>query len=65
MQKNYVGQSSFDYAQMGVYADMSETEALENIMRGHNSMMAVLNSRHRSLLFIKNVWQNKDKKVGV
>ena len=62
-QKNYSGQTSLDYAQMGVFAEMSEAEVLNTMMRGHESMMAVLTSRHRSLQIIYSLWHNKDMKV--
>ena len=63
LQKSYPGQTSLDYAQMGVYSEMSEAEVLNTMMRGHDSMMAVLTSRHRSLQIIYSLWHNKDMKV--
>lgn len=42
---------------------MSEAEVLSSMMRGHESMMAVLTSRHRSLQIIYSLWHNKDLKV--
>ncbi|XP_058803027.1 katanin p80 WD40 repeat-containing subunit B1 isoform X2 [Phymastichus coffea] len=63
--KNYSGQSSLDYTQMGVYAEMSDTEVVDTMMRGHDSMMAVLTSRHRSLQIIYSVWSNKGMKSAV
>ncbi|KAJ8683410.1 hypothetical protein QAD02_019202, partial [Eretmocerus hayati] len=63
--KNYSGQTSLDYAQMGVFAEMSEAEVLNTMMRGHESMMAVLTSRHRSLQIIYSLWHNKDMKSAV
>ena len=53
-----------DYAHIGVYAEMSEIEVIDNMMRGHESMMAVLSSRHRSLQIINSLWHNKDMKVN-
>uniref|UniRef100_A0ABD2WVF6 Katanin p80 WD40 repeat-containing subunit B1 n=1 Tax=Trichogramma kaykai TaxID=54128 RepID=A0ABD2WVF6_9HYME len=63
--KNYSGQTSLDYAQMGVYSEMSEAEVFNTMMRGHESMMAVLTSRHRSLQIIYSLWHNKDMKSAV
>ncbi|XP_011501573.1 PREDICTED: katanin p80 WD40 repeat-containing subunit B1 [Ceratosolen solmsi marchali] len=63
--KNYSGQTSLEYAQMGVFAEMSEAEVLNTMMRGHESMMAVLTSRHRSLQIIYSLWHNKDMKSAV
>lgn len=50
---------------MGVLNEMSEAEVLNSMMRGHESMMAVLTSRHRSLQIIYSLWHNKDLKVIV
>ncbi|XP_016840722.1 katanin p80 WD40 repeat-containing subunit B1 isoform X2 [Nasonia vitripennis] len=63
--KNYSGQTSLEYGQMGVFAEMSEAEVLNTMMRGHESMMAVLTSRQRSLQIIYSLWQNKDMKSAV
>ncbi|XP_014217940.1 katanin p80 WD40 repeat-containing subunit B1-like [Copidosoma floridanum] len=63
--KNYSGQTSLEYAQMGVFAEMSEAEVLNTMMRGHDSMMAVLTSRHRSLQIIFSLSQSKDMKSAV
>lgn len=63
--KNYSGQTSLEYSQMGVFAEMSEAEVLNTMMRGHESMMAVLTSRHRSLQIIYSLWHNKDMKSAV
>lgn len=49
---------------MGVFAEMSEAEVLNTMMRGHESMMAVLTSRHRSLQIIWSLWHSKDMKVS-
>jgi len=50
---------------MNVLTEMSEAEVLNNMMRNHDSMMAVLKSRHRSLQIIYSLWQNKDLKVNL
>lgn len=42
---------------------MSEAEVLNSMMRSHDSMMAVLKNRHRSLQIIYSLWHNKDLKV--
>lgn len=49
---------------MGVLTEMSEAEVLNSMMRSHDSMMAVLKSRHRSLQIIYSLWHNKDLKVN-
>ena len=48
---------------MGVLGEMSEAEVINSMMRGHDSMMAVLTSRQRSLQIIYSLWHNKDLKV--
>jgi len=48
---------------MNVLTEMSEAEVLNSMMRSHDSMMAVLKSRHRSLQIIYSLWHNKDLKV--
>lgn len=58
-----MGSSTLGYGQMGVLAEMSEAEVFNSMMRGHDSMMAVLTSRHRSLQIIYSLWQGKDLKV--
>lgn len=45
------------------FPDMSESEVLSSIMRGHESMLAVLKNRERHLQIIHSLWQNKDLKV--
>lgn len=45
--------------------DMSEAEVINSIMRGHDSMMTVLNGRHRSLQIIYSLWHNKDVKTAI
>lgn len=63
LQHSYTGSTSLDYSQMGVLTEMSEAEVLNSMMRSHDSMMAVLKSRHRSLQIIYSLWHNKDLKV--
>jgi len=48
---------------MDVLTEMSEAEVLNSMMRSHDSMMAVLKNRHRSLQIIYSLWHNKDLKV--
>lgn len=48
---------------MRVLNEMSEAEVVNSMMRGHESMMTVLTSRHRSLQIIYSLWHNKDLKV--
>ncbi|KMQ92602.1 katanin p80 wd40-containing subunit b1 [Lasius niger] len=62
---SYTGSTSLDYSQMGVLTEMSEAEVLNSMMRSHDSMMAVLKSRHRSLQIIYSLWHNKDLKAAV
>ncbi|XP_011642814.1 katanin p80 WD40 repeat-containing subunit B1 [Pogonomyrmex barbatus] len=62
---SYTGPTALGYPQMGVLAEMSEAEVLNNMMRSHDSMMAVLKSRHRSLQIIYSLWHNKDLKAAV
>lgn len=61
IQKSY--SKTFGYQQ--TFPDMSEAEVLSSIMRGHESMMAVLTSRQRSLQIIYSLWHNKDLKVNI
>lgn len=63
LQNNCTGSSTLGFTQMGVLSEMSEAEVLSSIMGGHESMMAVLTSRHRSLQIIYSCWHNKDHKV--
>lgn len=65
LQHSYSGSTSLDYSQMGVLTEMSEAEVLNSMMRSHDSMMAVLKSRHRSLQIIYSLWHNKDLKVVI
>ncbi|KAG7207471.1 hypothetical protein KM043_009105 [Ampulex compressa] len=62
---NYGGSTALGYSQIGVLTEMSEAEVLNSMMRGHESMMAVLTSRHRSLQIIYSLWHNKDLKAAV
>jgi len=61
IQKSY--SKTFGYQQ--TFPDMSEAEVLSSIVRGHDSMMAVLTSRQRSLQIIYSLWHNKDLKVTI
>ncbi|XP_034235933.1 katanin p80 WD40 repeat-containing subunit B1 isoform X2 [Thrips palmi] len=58
-------QRSVNLYQHHQYLDLSEAEVLSSIMRGHESMMTVMNGRHRSLQIISSLWHNKDLKVAV
>ncbi|XP_072762780.1 katanin p80 WD40 repeat-containing subunit B1 isoform X2 [Anoplolepis gracilipes] len=62
---SYTGSTSLGYSQMGVLTEMSEAEVLNSMMRSHDSMMAVLKSRHRSLQIIYSLWHNKDLKAAM
>lgn len=62
-QNNYSGPTTLGYSQMRVLTEMSEAEVLNSIMRGHDTTMTVLTSRHRSLQIISSVWTKKDLKV--
>ncbi|OAD54327.1 Katanin p80 WD40-containing subunit B1 [Eufriesea mexicana] len=62
---HYASSTGLGYSQMGVLNEMSEAEVLNSMMRGHESMMAVLTSRHRSLKIIYSLWHNKDLKAAV
>lgn len=44
---------------------MSEAEGLSAIVGDHNSMMAVLSSRQKSLKIIYSLWHNKDAKAAI
>lgn len=65
LQHSYTGSTALGYPQMGVLTEMSEAEVLNSMMRSHDSMMAVLKSRHRSLQIIYSLWHNKDMKVVI
>lgn len=45
--------------------ELSEQEALSVIMRGHESMMAVLATRQRSLQVFHSMWMSKNLKVAL
>nr|XP_050846369.1 katanin p80 WD40 repeat-containing subunit B1 isoform X3 [Vespula vulgaris] len=62
---SYAGSTGLAYSQMGVLAEMSEAEVLNSMMRGHEPMMAVLTSRHRSLQIVYSLWHNKDLKSAI
>lgn len=62
---HYASSAGLGYSQMGVLNEMSEAEVLNSMMRGHESMMAVLTNRHRSLQIIYSLWHNKDLKAAV
>ncbi|KZC06937.1 PREDICTED: katanin p80 WD40 repeat-containing subunit B1 [Dufourea novaeangliae] len=62
---HFAGSTAFGYPQMGVLNEMSEAEVLNSMMRGHESMMAVLTNRHRSLQIIYSLMQHKDLKAAV
>ncbi|XP_034176079.1 katanin p80 isoform X1 [Osmia lignaria lignaria] len=62
---HFARSAGFGYPQMGVLNEMSEAEVLNSMMRGHEPMMAVLTSRHRSLQIIYSLWHNKDHKAAV
>lgn len=64
LQHSYISPAALDYPQ-GVLTEMSEAEVLNSMTRSHDSMMAVLKSRHRSLQIIYSLWQNKDLKVVI
>ncbi|XP_014479533.1 PREDICTED: katanin p80 WD40 repeat-containing subunit B1 isoform X3 [Dinoponera quadriceps] len=61
----HTGSTALGYPQMGVLTEMSEAEVLNSMMRSHESMMAVVKSRHRSLQIIYSLWHNKDLKAAV
>ncbi|XP_053981414.1 katanin p80 WD40 repeat-containing subunit B1 isoform X2 [Hylaeus anthracinus] len=62
---HYARSTAFGYPQMGVLNEMSEAEVLNSMMRGHESMMAVLTNRHRSLQIIYSLLHHKDLKSAV
>ncbi|KAG1688799.1 Katanin p80 WD40 repeat-containing subunit B1 [Nymphon striatum] len=45
--------------------EMSEAEAISSIVRGHDSMIAVLMNRHKNLQIVRALWTNKDMKTAV
>ncbi len=46
------------------FADLSEPEVANSILKGHESMMAALTNRGRQIEIIQKLWQNKDAKTG-
>ncbi len=53
------------YKDYGSPSDLSESEVTSTILKGHESMMAVLATRGRSVEIVHKLWQNKDAKTGV
>ncbi|CAH1388712.1 unnamed protein product [Nezara viridula] len=49
----------------GSVPNMSEQEVLSSMMRGHDSIMAILATRQRNLQIVYTHWQNKDLKSAV
>lgn len=47
------------------FNEMSEAEVISSIMRDHESMIAVLKSRERSLQIVHSMWHSKDIKTAV
>lgn len=47
------------------FPDMSESEVISSVTRGHDSMMAVLKTRERNLQIIYSLWHHKDLKTAV
>uniref|UniRef100_T1ISW5 Katanin p80 WD40 repeat-containing subunit B1 n=1 Tax=Strigamia maritima TaxID=126957 RepID=T1ISW5_STRMM len=45
--------------------DISEAEAISSIIKGHESMLAVLTNRHRHLQIVLTLWNNKDIKTAI
>lgn len=45
--------------------EQTELEVVANVAQGHQPMSTVLNSRHRNLQVVHNLWQHKDVKVAV
>ncbi|KAK9510010.1 hypothetical protein O3M35_004885 [Rhynocoris fuscipes] len=56
-------QKGYQYSQ--TVPDMSEAEVLSSMMRGHDSLMAILDARSRNLQIVHSIWQNKDLKSAV
>ena len=44
--------------------EQTELEVVANVAQGHKPMSTVLNSRHRNLQVVHNLWQHKDAKVN-
>ncbi|BES88419.1 Katanin P80 [Nesidiocoris tenuis] len=45
--------------------DMSEAEVLSSMMRGHDSIIAILEARNRNLQIVHTLWHTKDLKAAV
>jgi len=45
--------------------EQTELEVVANVAQGHKPMSTVLNSRHRNLQVVHNLWQHKDAKLAV
>lgn len=45
--------------------EISEAEAISSIIKGHESMLAVLTNRHRHLQIVLTLWSNKDIKTAM
>ena len=52
------------YKNYGGQTELSESEVTSSILKGHESMMAVLTTRGRNTEIIYKMWQNKDAKAG-
>ena len=52
------------YKGYGQTNELSESEVTSSILKGHESMMAVLATRGRNLEITHKLWQNKDAKAG-
>ena len=52
------------YKGYGQANELSESEVTSSILKGHESMMAVLATRGRNLEITHKLWQNKDAKAG-
>ena len=52
------------YKGYGQPNELSESEVTSSILKGHESMMAVLATRGRNLEITHKLWQNKDAKAG-
>ena len=66
------GNSSNDNSKFSAYKsycqpashELSEAEVTSSILKGHDSMMAVLANRGRHLEIVHKLWQSKDAKTG-
>ena len=50
--------------QRHIPADMSETEAVSMIVKGHESMMAVMTNRNKNLQVVRALWTSGNMKVS-